>query len=273
MIVVRRGGELVLIRQVDHGLLSGEVARRWGNARFQRPEPLEPVVLASALHDEGWREQDEVPLFDARARAPLHWRDIDVASHVVFYAEGIGRVAARDPYAGLLVSMHGAGIYLRRYGTYQVKMTKLAGADREPIDRFVAEQEAEQVRLKRVVWTPEVRRAEFERTLWFHYELLQIWDRLSLFVCLNDPRRPAQDRLGPMPVTAAGPVLELHVRAAGDGRIELDPYPFDTPSLETVVAARAIPDRPYETADDVRAALRTARDASIHSRFVPASAR
>lgn len=273
MIVLRRGGELVLIRQVDHGLLSGEFARHWGNDRFQRPAPLAPVVLASALHDEGWREQDELPLFDAGARAPLHWRDIDVASHVVFYAEGIRRVAARDPYAGLLASMHGAGIYLRRYGTYQVKMTRLAGANREPIDRFVAEQEAEQVRLKRLVWSPEVRRAEFERTLWFHYELLQIWDRLSLFVCLNDPLRPVEDRLGPMPVTADGPVLDLHVRAAGDGRIELDPYPFEASSLEMTVEARAIPDRPYRAPEDVRAALHTARDASIRSRFVPAGDR
>jgi hypothetical protein len=228
------------------------------------------VALASGLHDEGWREHDELPLYDPKKKAPLHWRDIEVPQHVVLYAEGIRRVIAQDPYAGLLASMHGAGIYTRRYGTYQVKMTTISEAVRPVMETFVAEQEAEQARLKRLVWNPSQRRSEFERALWFQYELLQIWDRLSLFVCLNDPARPAEDRLGPMPLTVGGPEVDLSVRMTGDGRIEAEPYPFDVPALDVTVPARWVPDRPYETAGDVRAALRAAQDATIRCRFVPA---
>jgi hypothetical protein len=270
VIVNRRNGELILIRQVDHCALSGEFTRRWGNARFQRAEPNAAVALASGMHDEGWRDQDDQPLFDAVKKTPVHWRDIDVPRHVVFYAAGIRRVAALDPYAGLLASMHGSGIYARRYGTYQVKMSKLHQADRSVIDAFVAEQEAEQARLKRTIWDSAQRRSEFEQTLWFHYELMQIWDRLSLCLCLNDPTRPAEDRLGPTPLSAGGEVVDLLVRASGDGRVSVEPYPFDAPDLDVAVPARAIPDRPYDAAEDVREAIRGARDATVRCRLVAA---
>ncbi len=270
MIVRGVDGTLLLIRQVDHSALSGEFTRHWGNDRFERPEPLDPVALASAMHDEGWREKDEEPLHDLHRKAPMHWRDIEVAHHVVFYAEGINRVAARDPYAGLLASMHGAGIYTRRYGTYQVKMSRLHEAERSVIEAFVSEQEALQAALRRRVWDPAQRRSEFERRLWTQYEWMQIWDRLSLFVCLNDLAQEAEDRLGPTPVATGGPALDLHVRAVGGGVVTVDPYPFDVAALDVTVPARTIPDRPYETADALRAALREARETPIRARLVPA---
>ncbi len=270
MIVLKRDGRQVLIRQVDHSALSGEFTRHWGNDRFERPEPLESVVLASALHDEGWREPDEQPLFDAQRKAPLHWRNIEVPQHVVLYGEGIKRVIARDAYAGLLASMHGAGIYTRRYGTFQVKMTTIRDEVRSVMDAFVAEQEAAQAALKRTLWSPTQRRSEFERRLWAQYELMQIWDRLSLFVCLNDLSQPVEDQLGPMPRTTDGPVVDLSVQARGGGLIELDPYPFDVPALNVMVPARLIPDRPYQTPEDLRGAMRLASDAPVRCRLTSA---
>ncbi len=94
MIVRRQDGTLVLVTQLDHSALSGELARHWGNARFARPQPLESAVLAGARHDEGWREQDERPLYDAAAQGPMHFRTIDVRIHVPFYREGIRRIVA-----------------------------------------------------------------------------------------------------------------------------------------------------------------------------------
>ena len=40
-----------------------------------------------------------------------------VPAHLAFYRACIAAVSDQDPYAGLLVSMHGAGIYRGRYGT------------------------------------------------------------------------------------------------------------------------------------------------------------
>jgi hypothetical protein len=175
-----------------------------------------------------------------------------------------------DPYAGLLASMHGAGIYTRRYGTYPVKMSRLHDAERSVIETFVAEQETLQGVLKRRLWSPDERRSLFERRLWTHYECLQIWDRLSLFVCLNDLAKLAEDRLGPAPVSVDGAVVDLHARGTGAGVVTLDPYPFAAPALDVAVAARSIPDRPYASAEDLRAEVARALELSIRCRFVPA---
>ena len=46
----------------------------------------------------------------------MNFLDVDVRSHLAFYRAGIAAVTEQDEHAGLLVSMHGAGIYRQRYG-------------------------------------------------------------------------------------------------------------------------------------------------------------
>jgi len=271
VIVHRQDGQLVLIHQLDHSGLSGAFTRHWGHDRFERPAALETVALASARHDEGWRHEDDKPLYDPDTKRPLHFRDVDVRAHAVFYKAGVERIIALDPYAGLLVSMHYAGLYQGRYGAGPVRMTKVTSEVRPVTDAIVAEQEAVQAALKRRLWNPSQRRSEFERRLWTHYELIQAWDFLSLFVCLNDLSRPAGQRIGTVPLAIDGPAVELSVQTTGDRTITVDPYPFDVPRLEAVIPARAIPDRPYETPEEFHGAVREAHDASIRCAFVPAT--
>jgi len=266
MIVRTQEGRLILIRQLDHAALSGEFARRWGNDRFAPVHPLESVALAAGRHDEGWRDEDEKPLFDAQTRRPANFRQVEVPVHVVFYAAGIDRIVALDPYAGLLVSMHGAGIYQRRYGAGPIRMTTIREDVRTVAEDFVARQEALETALLRRLWDPAHRRSEFERQIWVHYELLQVWDRLSLFACTNDLRAPAEERIGPVPGGGAGMDVELRVRA-DRGTVTVDPYPFQTSPWTAAVPARAIPDRDYAGAADVRDALGAAGDASMEVTF------
>jgi len=271
MIVRPQDGELILIKQVDHSLLSGEFARHWGNEMFARAEPFESVVLASARHDEGWREEDDKPLYDAATKRPVHFRTIDVRAHVPLYRQGIERIIALDPYAGLLVSMHGTGIYQGRYGAGPIRMQTQTEDVRPLMEAFVAEQEIRQAGLKRHLWQPPRRRSSFERQVWTHFEWLQVWDLLSLFVCLSDLDRPgAEERLAPVPVAVGGRDVEMEVRAMGERRVTVAPYPFDVPVLDAAVPARAIPDRDYAGQEDLRAAVRQGRDVTIRCRIVPA---
>ena len=48
--------------------------------------------------------------------APVTFLDVRVPAHLAFYRAGIAAIGDEDAYAGLLVSMHGAGIYQQRYG-------------------------------------------------------------------------------------------------------------------------------------------------------------
>lgn len=271
MIVREHDGELILIRQLRHAAVSGLFTEHWGNARFERPEPLASLVLASSRHDEGWRDQDEQPLYDPARKRPAHFRTMDVRVHIPFYREGIHRIIALDPYAGLLVSMHGSGIYQHRYGAGPIRMTTQSDDVRVLMEAFVEEQEALQAALKRPLWNAGQRRSEFERRLWTHYEWLQVWDLLSLFICTNDLDGQPEERMGPVPAAVGGPDVEFVVRAHGDRVVTIDPYPFDLPELDVSVPARAIPNRSYETAEEVRAAVQAARETMICCRIVPAA--
>src|SRR5438105_7909170 len=116
MIVSTRNGDFQLIRQTDHAELSGMLAEHWGNDRFRRPEPFAPMVLAAALHDDGWREWEAQPRVNPATGFPYQFTELPVLEHLAFYLRGVERVIARDRYAGLMVSMHCQGLYNRRYG-------------------------------------------------------------------------------------------------------------------------------------------------------------
>jgi hypothetical protein len=138
------------------------------------------------------------------------------------------------------------------------------------MESFVAEQEAVQADLKRRLWRPSQRRSEFERDIWTHYEWLQAWDLMSLFVCLRDLDRPgAEEGIGPVPVAISGVDVDISVRVIGDRTVTIDPYPFGVPTLDVGVPARIISDREYVNEDDLTRAMRAARQTVVDCRIVP----
>src|SRR5260370_39522504 len=92
MIVQEQGDEIVLIRQTDHAVLSGFLAREWGNELFQRPEPFESLRLAAAEHDNGWREWEFVPLIDPKTRSPCSFMALPTCVQIPPAHQGIEQV-------------------------------------------------------------------------------------------------------------------------------------------------------------------------------------
>ena len=240
MIVLERDGRLLLIKQLDHAALAGCFAGEWGNERFEAPGPRDSVVLAASRHDEGWREWDDECRPDPERERPLHFLDVDIKDYVRLYARGIERIAALDAYAGLLVSMHGTGNVCGRWGIQ--RGIRLSHYDEATwplvIRRYVLEQEALQARLKLDLLglNPEHRRSLFERRLWANYELLQAWDRLSLFLCRTDPQEPAEADLGVVPVSLEGCGVEALKVRSRHGTATVSPWPFQSGRIDLEVA-------------------------------------
>jgi Protein of unknown function (DUF3891) len=117
MILQEQGDHLLVIRQTDHALLSGFLACEWGNDRFERPEQFESFCLAMREHDNGWGEWELVPKIDPKTRLPYSFMSIPTEEHRALYQRGIDRIVKVDRYAGLLVSMHCAGLYDRARAT------------------------------------------------------------------------------------------------------------------------------------------------------------
>jgi hypothetical protein len=215
MIVRDLGDSWQIVLQTDHADLSAAFARAWR-------EPLTPsLVTAAERHDDGWAVWEQSPRVDEDGK-PVNFLDVDIRSHLAFYRAGIAAITEQDPDAGLLVSMHGAGIYRQRYGLDPALGLARAEAARDEVDAFVAEQEA------KFGGEPGDR--------WEDYELLQLFDRLSLYFCMRD--------------LEAGEAAELQgyrLEPVGPWRVRLEPYPFAESEAHFSLIRRILPKG--ETAD------------------------
>ena len=170
MIVRENPDSYVLIEQHDHGLVSGEFARRWR----ERPIPLEPTLYAIANHDVAWQRLDKTLRWDETTGRPYSFVDYPVEPKLEAYREGLDFLEAQDPYAAYLCSMHYASFVRGARGGAEVGFRE--GEDRR------------QRRLRGAMSTLVLENLER------NFRLLQTCDDLSLFVCLNEPGENAYPR-------------------------------------------------------------------------------
>jgi hypothetical protein len=222
MIVRDCGDAWQIVLQTDHADLSGQLAREWS----EQGRGHDSLEIAAARHDDGWAVWERAPRVDESAR-PVTFVDVDVRSHLAFYRAGIAAITEQDADAGLLVSMHGAGIYKQRYGLDPgLGLTRAAEA-REEIDAFVAEQEA------KFGGEPGERYED--------YALLQLYDRLSLYFCMRDVDN--------------GEAAELQgyrLEPVASWRVRLAPYPLAESPAELTLRRRLLPKQPWPDASAFR---------------------
>ena len=251
MIVSRESGGLCVVLQVDHQEQCRLAARAWGNARFARLDPWEPVEVAAAVHDEGWRAWEQLPQIDAQGR-PLDFPDLARDHHVGLYEGGIVASERHGAAVALLVSMHGLGLYRSRLG-----LDGPAG-DLEALPAvaqgFVRDQLSRQERL----WAELGGDREQRDWAWAAYRLLQAWDGLSLYLTWRGLPQGRNGRLPSVPRDPTDPGVDLHLRPIGPLTIACDPFPFGGDEAIVPVVARVIPDRRYSDDADLRSTLNAA---------------
>ena len=209
MIVRDLGDSWQVVLQTDHADLSAAFARAWRT-------PLSPsLVVAAERHDDGWAVWEQAPRVDADGK-PVTFLEVDIPSHLAFYRAGIAAITEQDEDAGLLVSMHGAGIYRQRYGLDPGLGLARAAEAQDEVDAFVAEQEAT------FGGEPGDRRGD--------YELLQLFDRLSLYFCMRDVESGEAAELQGYRLE---PIAPWHVR--------LTPFPFEEGPALFSLTRRRIP--------------------------------
>lgn len=241
LIIRSECGRLRLIGQPDHAQVAGQFADLWGRAPFRAAEPLAPVRLATAIHDAGWRAWEEAPRLRPETKRPYDFIHIPSDDHVDIYERSVHYALEKDSYAGLLVSMHGAGFYLKRYG----HMPKLEFRDVAPhmqavVDGFLARQKALQSELIAAL-------APDEAVLWTHYRWLQGWDALAVYLGLDNPADGRTYSLGIMPHYPGGPEEELYLTGIGEGRYTVSPWPFMPLQIDVTLPVRYVADHPYKS--------------------------
>ena len=208
MIVRKQGESWQVVLQTDHADLSGAVAEAWAD----RGPRHDSVLVAARRHDDGWAVWERSPLVGADG-AP------------------VGFLAVHVP--GLLVSMHGAGIYRQRYGA-DTGLSLSRAAEVQPlVDAFVGEQESAYPERSAAVGVDEELR-------WADYHRLQWFDRFSLVICLRDWDQPDETpfELGAFTFSPLGP-----------WRARVDPYPFASRSARFTLLRRLVPMRSWTQAE------------------------
>ncbi len=165
MIVRERTGSYVLIKQHDHGLVSGEFARHWAG----KPRPLESTLYAIANHDVGWQGLDATVRWNEESGKPYSFANYPIEPKLRAYEEGLNLLETRDPYAACLCSMHYAAL--------------VSGSEKGAEAGFLESEAGRQRRIKSTMTEEES--SNLER----NFRLLQLCDDLSLLVCLNEPGR------------------------------------------------------------------------------------
>jgi hypothetical protein len=219
LIVRDLGDGWQVVLQTDHADLSAGFARAWAE-----PGPRhDSLTLAAERHDDGWAVWEQSPKVEPETGKPLNFLDVGVLAHLAFYRACIAAVSEQDPYAGLLISMHGAGIYQQRYGRDPGLRLTHAEVVKDHVDAFVAEQEDGYPERIAQAGVDDERR-------WHDYELLQLYDRLSLYFCMRDVEQEEEAALQGYRLEPLGP-----------WRIRMEPFPFGERPTRFSLPRRVIP--------------------------------
>lgn len=245
-----------LVTHPDHARLAGAFAERWGNDLFLSPEPRVNVLKGIARHDDGWLARDAAPQITRQGKPSAFsvelvgkysaFEEIDLPDYLAVRDRAVRLIAAQDPYAALLISMHTYSLLSEHADRSTI------AADQLPLlDQFLEHQKSFQQSLCQQIaisplFTPE---QTDESAVLDHFRLLQATDNLSLLTCV-DFRQPAH-LLHPLPLRNGGhsPVI---VRTAAPRRFVLDPYPFAEPSLSFQFPARHVEGKLFSSAAELQ---------------------
>lgn len=226
MLIQARDAGLRLVRQHDHGLLSGELAAAWdgplGSGARDRV-----VVLATALHDLGWRELDATPRWNPETGGPYDFLDLPPEEKFEAAVDGIDRVEELHPYAAVLISLH--------YSTF--------GSPGRP-SGFEESEEDRRVELLASLEDE----APGPRQIQADLSALRLFDNLSLLLCLTPPGADPDvtpSWLGPellkLPEWTGREASRIRMDWRDEESAVLDPWPFEEGSLSLEVPYRDLP--------------------------------
>jgi hypothetical protein len=273
--MIRRqdGDDFLLITQHDHAQVAGELAEHFGNEFFASPQPHQQAILGVALHDCGWPlHDDDAPTINPDG-LPLDVFETPREIGLKVWTASVERAAAKDPYAGLLVSLH--VLSLSVFATTQTSFEHEKWDMDNPPDRFAVTkfqhreiERQDQLRLKLGLRSdkaqhhhgpPKAVSQKSEDWLTFNFRMLQAMDVISLAACCTKP--PSSQTQDVMPQPGAAP-LRLHLKRDGND-VLVDPWPFGVAEIGLMIPALRVPGNRYESDEELREAMRTGQSQII----------
>jgi Protein of unknown function (DUF3891) len=243
MLIRPDGDDVIAIGQAAHAWMSGQLARAWGNERFDSPEPHEEVCLAAEQHDVGMAEWDLAPRLHPTEGRPLSFMEMALEDHLRLWAAAPAKLLSQSAYAALLVSMHGTALYELR------DLSRLEPDEAEAVRNYLARERAWQERMLALLGANREQAGRNQR-------LLFAWDGMSLALCLGWDDFVAEEVPG-----------DVRLEPVTDGRWVVDPWPFAEAELTVRCEGRRLTGR-SETEGELHAALREAPPVALEFTLV-----
>ncbi|MBI4528750.1 MAG: DUF3891 family protein [Deltaproteobacteria bacterium] len=251
---------LLLVLQIDHSRVAGFLAAHWGNKNFDPPRPFTSMVVAAQEHDSGWGEWEMKPSTLNEQGFPLDYHDGSLKYlgqfRLDFYKNAVDRVSHIDPYAGLMILMHGVGLMNAGYGRYTHPPDR-SGDPR--VKEYIRHQETLKSKLLDELGQRDiVREFATEDHVWLNFKLIEIFDHMAQFICNRYPFNSKARRLGPTPTLNDIPVpfgagrgeTTLKLDVLDEKRAVVQPYPFDLDPLRVSFPGRLVAKRKYASGED-----------------------
>jgi len=247
-------GTILMIPQENHADVSAQFAAHWGNGTFARPEPYQSVVFGTVYHDSGHREVEAAVPVDVELGRLYGMRDMPAAAKREDANQAnVSWIAGRDPYAGLLTAMHRTGLRKKRYGTVSTSERDYAASEGDQLGMEAAFADLDES-LREHLGSLN---AQELNDLWFNYQLLQVYDLLSLYVCCDGYANGSlrDSTLTGVPVAyGRSDETDMSITPTGSSSVRIDPYPFDAAPLTVSVLARHMTPVAATSEADVREA-------------------
>lgn len=223
----------VLISQLEHARLAGELAEAWGREGFAELAPRGELLQAIFHHDDGWAAWERSIDVDAETGRPRQFTEMPLALSLAIWQASIASADEYGALAGYVVSAHFCALLRRFSSRWQddAAMTALA-------QEFLARQEQQQASWRQA-WIRQAAVGDPAAALAEALRFLQLFDSLSLWLCCCETPEP--ETFEP----PSGPPIAVRLQAPGE--VALGPWPFQPERLKLEAAGRAIPAARYET--------------------------
>src|SRR3954464_9584367 len=116
MIVVPAESSFLLITQPDHAHLAGEILSLWRADGLPDNPRRDDLLFAAREHDNGWREADAAPRWDAGRGPPPDSPPPPRRERLERWERAPCRFATERPYAALLITRHALNLFGGRRG-------------------------------------------------------------------------------------------------------------------------------------------------------------
>jgi hypothetical protein len=226
VIVARDHGSLHFVTQPDHARFAAELLSLWrADGMPEHPRRAE-LLFAVREHDNGWREADAAPRWNAGLGRPHDFTTTPREDRIEIWQRGTARFAGEHPYASLLVTHHALRLHQDRPRTEGwADFLDYLGELQQGLLESLGIAEGD---------------------LAADYRWLDLADLISLAVC-NRWSGPFE-RHG----------VRGHVRSGPDLSLALDPFPL-AGATTFRIPCRSLPERPYAGDADLAVELAQVR--------------